>query len=255
MSPVGLSTPSLQDAARGTGDASAAGQDLEHIASQAAGLLPTDLMAISADAASSAALQSAGAELSAMLSSQKPAVESQLSIASHPPTGPLRVTAEHYQAGLDNMRERTAVAIGAPQVRHPLPAVGPAHLHGIPPLSGMGDLATHGYSSAYRTGLRALSLLALRQHSMWHLRPWHLRPWPWCRQVPNVQWADVGGLEDVKASILETVDLPLRHPQLFSQGLRRRSGVLLYGPPGKPGALLHPPNWNRASLPSNMRWV
>ena len=55
-----------------------------------------------------------------------------------------------------------------------------------------------------------------------------------------MQWEDVGGLEDVKASILETIDLPLRHPQLFSQGLRRRSGVLLYGPPGKPGALLHP---------------
>ncbi|EIE24751.1 AAA-domain-containing protein, partial [Coccomyxa subellipsoidea C-169] len=50
--------------------------------------------------------------------------------------------------------------------------------------------------------------------------------------VPNVQWEDVGGLEDVKAAILETVDLPLRHPQLFTQGLRRRSGVLLYGPPG-----------------------
>ena len=73
--------------------------------------------------------------------------------------------------------------------------------------------------------------------------------WPWCRQVPNVQWEDVGGLEEVKASILETVDLPLRHPQLFSQGLRRRSGVLLYGPPGKPGALLHQSDSNRMSLP------
>jgi len=51
-------------------------------------------------------------------------------------------------------------------------------------------------------------------------------------QIPDVKWEDVGGLEDVKASILETIDLPLRHPHLFSQGLRRRSGVLLYGPPG-----------------------
>ncbi len=50
--------------------------------------------------------------------------------------------------------------------------------------------------------------------------------------MPNVHWEDVGGLEDVKAAILETVDLPLRHPHLFTQGLRRRSGVLLYGPPG-----------------------
>ncbi len=52
------------------------------------------------------------------------------------------------------------------------------------------------------------------------------------RQVPDVRWEDVGGLEDVKAAILETVELPLRHPHLFATGLRRRSGVLLYGPPG-----------------------
>ena len=48
-----------------------------------------------------------------------------------------------------------------------------------------------------------------------------------------MRWEDVGGLEDVKAAILETVELPLRHPHLFASGLRRRSGVLLYGPPGK----------------------
>jgi peroxin-6 len=42
----------------------------------------------------------------------------------------------------------------------------------------------------------------------------------------------VGGLDDVKAAILDTVELPLRHPQLFAAGLRQRSGVLLYGPPG-----------------------
>ena len=51
-------------------------------------------------------------------------------------------------------------------------------------------------------------------------------------QIPNVKWEDVGGLEDVKGAILETVELPLRHPELFSSGLRRRSGLLLYGPPG-----------------------
>jgi ATP-dependent 26S proteasome regulatory subunit len=46
------------------------------------------------------------------------------------------------------------------------------------------------------------------------------------------RWEDVGGLDDVKAAILDTVELPLRHPQLFAAGLRQRSGVLLYGPPG-----------------------
>ena len=51
-------------------------------------------------------------------------------------------------------------------------------------------------------------------------------------KVPNVKWEDVGGLEDVKSTILDTVQLPLQHPELFASGLQARSGVLLYGPPG-----------------------
>eukprot|EP00889_Picochlorum_renovo_P002751 jgi/Picre1/29781/NNA_005163.t1 len=57
-------------------------------------------------------------------------------------------------------------------------------------------------------------------------------------KIPNVQWNDVGGLEDVKLGILDTVELPLKHPELFAGGLRRRSGVLLYGPPGTGKTLL-----------------
>lgn len=48
-----------------------------------------------------------------------------------------------------------------------------------------------------------------------------------------MRWDDVGGLENVKQAILDTVELPLKHPSLFAAGLRQRSGVLLYGPPGK----------------------
>ncbi|KAL0909433.1 hypothetical protein M5K25_020303 [Dendrobium thyrsiflorum] len=57
-------------------------------------------------------------------------------------------------------------------------------------------------------------------------------------KVPNVKWEDVGGLEEVKTSILDTVQLPLIHKDLFSSGLRKRSGVLLYGPPGTGKTLL-----------------
>lgn len=57
-------------------------------------------------------------------------------------------------------------------------------------------------------------------------------------KVPNVKWEDVGGLEDVKKSIMDTVQLPLLHKDLFSSGLRKRSGVLLYGPPGTGKTLL-----------------
>eukprot|EP00955_Chlamydomonas_euryale_P039480 351408-Chlamydomonas_euryale.AAC.1 len=56
--------------------------------------------------------------------------------------------------------------------------------------------------------------------------------------VPDVRWADIGGLDDAKAALLDTVELPLRHRALFAAGLKRRSGVLLYGPPGSGKTLL-----------------
>jgi len=52
-------------------------------------------------------------------------------------------------------------------------------------------------------------------------------------QVPNVTWEDVGGLEEVKQSLRETVELPLKNPAAFSRvGIRPAKGFLLYGPPG-----------------------
>ncbi|KAF9052790.1 AAA-domain-containing protein [Panaeolus papilionaceus] len=51
-------------------------------------------------------------------------------------------------------------------------------------------------------------------------------------KIPTVSWDDVGGLAHVKNDILDTIQLPLDHPELFSDGLKKRSGILLYGPPG-----------------------
>jgi SpoVK/Ycf46/Vps4 family AAA+-type ATPase len=48
-------------------------------------------------------------------------------------------------------------------------------------------------------------------------------------RIPQVQWSDVGGLHSVRREILDTIELPLQHPHLFKG---RRSGILLYGPPG-----------------------
>ena len=42
--------------------------------------------------------------------------------------------------------------------------------------------------------------------------------------IPNVSWDDVGGLVDVKKDILDTIQLPLEHPELFAKGLKQRSG-------------------------------
>uniref|UniRef100_A0A8I4A2E5 Peroxisomal ATPase PEX6 n=1 Tax=Callithrix jacchus TaxID=9483 RepID=A0A8I4A2E5_CALJA len=56
-------------------------------------------------------------------------------------------------------------------------------------------------------------------------------------KIPSVSWHDVGGLQDVKKEILETIQLPLEHPEILSLGLRR-SGLLLHGPPGTGKTLL-----------------
>lgn len=56
-------------------------------------------------------------------------------------------------------------------------------------------------------------------------------------RIPCVHWEDVGGLADAKRTLTDTLQLPLRHPQLLDAGLKR-SGVLLYGPPGTGKTLL-----------------
>jgi peroxin-6 len=45
--------------------------------------------------------------------------------------------------------------------------------------------------------------------------------------IPNVSWDDVGGLAHVKSDILDTMQLPLEHPELFAGGLKKRSGEKL----------------------------
>jgi SpoVK/Ycf46/Vps4 family AAA+-type ATPase len=49
--------------------------------------------------------------------------------------------------------------------------------------------------------------------------------------ISNVSWADVGGLDHVRAEIMDAIELPLKYPQLFPQNAGR-SGILLFGPPG-----------------------
>jgi len=52
-------------------------------------------------------------------------------------------------------------------------------------------------------------------------------------EIPRVKWEDVGGLEEVKQSLKEAVELPLKNPECFKRlGIRPPRGILLYGPPG-----------------------
>ncbi|KAL5816224.1 hypothetical protein ACOSQ3_024602 [Xanthoceras sorbifolium] len=52
-------------------------------------------------------------------------------------------------------------------------------------------------------------------------------------EVPNVSWEDIGGLENVKRELQETVQYPVEHPEKFEKfGMSPSKGVLFYGPPG-----------------------
>ncbi|CAE6922093.1 CDC48 [Symbiodinium natans] len=53
-------------------------------------------------------------------------------------------------------------------------------------------------------------------------------------EVPNIKWDDIGGLEDTKRSLQETILYPIDHPEeKFEKfGMQPSRGVLFYGPPG-----------------------
>ena len=52
-------------------------------------------------------------------------------------------------------------------------------------------------------------------------------------ETPNVRWADIGGLEEVKEELQEMVQYPVEHPEQFERfGMSPSRGVLFYGPPG-----------------------
>eukprot|EP00316_Scyphosphaera_apsteinii_P000505 CAMPEP_0119313646 /NCGR_PEP_ID=MMETSP1333-20130426/29826_1 /TAXON_ID=418940 /ORGANISM="Scyphosphaera apsteinii, Strain RCC1455" /LENGTH=907 /DNA_ID=CAMNT_0007318519 /DNA_START=113 /DNA_END=2836 /DNA_ORIENTATION=- len=52
-------------------------------------------------------------------------------------------------------------------------------------------------------------------------------------EVPNVSWQDIGGLEDVKRELRETVQYPVQYADKFEYfGMSPSKGVLFYGPPG-----------------------
>ncbi|GAA4422360.1 proteasome ATPase [Georgenia halophila] len=52
-------------------------------------------------------------------------------------------------------------------------------------------------------------------------------------EVPDTDYADIGGLGPQIEQIRDTVELPFLHPELYREhGLKPPKGVLLYGPPG-----------------------
>jgi transitional endoplasmic reticulum ATPase len=58
-------------------------------------------------------------------------------------------------------------------------------------------------------------------------------------QKPNIDWKDIGGLDNVKEELKEAIEWPLKHADLFSKAdIKPPKGILLYGPPGTGKTLL-----------------
>jgi transitional endoplasmic reticulum ATPase len=51
--------------------------------------------------------------------------------------------------------------------------------------------------------------------------------------IKHISYEDIGGLKDELQRVRETIELPIRHPELFNKlGIEPPKGVLLFGPPG-----------------------
>ena len=58
-------------------------------------------------------------------------------------------------------------------------------------------------------------------------------------EVPDVEWKDVGGLNETKERLREAIQWPLEYPEVFrTMDMEAAKGVLLYGPPGTGKTLL-----------------
>ena len=58
-------------------------------------------------------------------------------------------------------------------------------------------------------------------------------------EIPNVKWENVGGLEEIKQTLKETIEWPLKYPELFEKAKTKPpKGILLSGLPGAGKTLL-----------------
>ena len=58
-------------------------------------------------------------------------------------------------------------------------------------------------------------------------------------EVPEVTWDEIGGLEDVKSRLKESVEWPLTKPELFEHfGIKPPRGIVMFGAPGTGKTLL-----------------
>ena len=219
-------------------------------------MLPAELRALAADAAASAAVTASDAERVLACSADSPTAQPSAAQdqEQEPPadetaaTG-VRVDRAHLDAAVSALKRRTATDVRVVNCRAYDCAIAPnppgpansilqhvfrAHAAAMCHAAIKAELRTRGYLNS-RSGLlpRPNAKCCHDHAAALCVSCVYTDSQIGAPSIPDVQWEDVGGLASVKDAILDTVELPLRHPGLFASGLRRRSGVLLYGPPGE----------------------
>ena len=85
-------------------------------------------------------------------------------------------------------------------------------------------------SSLASSGMTNISITSLRR-ALSKVTPSSIRDI--ALEVPSVLWSDIGGMDELKSSLKEIVEWPLKYSDLFVQlHISPPKGVLLYGPPG-----------------------
>ena len=57
--------------------------------------------------------------------------------------------------------------------------------------------------------------------------------------VVQVRWSDIGGQDETKLKLRQSVEWPLQHPEAFVRmGIKPPRGILLFGPPGNSKTLI-----------------
>ncbi|KAI9848230.1 MAG: AAA+-type ATPase [Thelocarpon superellum] len=90
---------------------------------------------------------------------------------------------------------------------------------------------SHGYTGAdLRILLRTANCVDVDQ-AMLRIRPSAMREI--FLEVPAIKWSDIGGQEEIKRSLTEAVEWPIKYPaRMHRLGIEPKKGLLLYGPPG-----------------------
>ncbi len=85
------------------------------------------------------------------------------------------------------------------------------------------------------TNPKEASVITEDTHVDWKSTPVELKE----EAIPEIAYEDIGGLEEEIKKVREMIELPLKHPEIFTRlGVEPPKGVLLYGPPGTGKTLL-----------------